>query len=1249
MKKIISILLSVAVIFSTLAVGNITALAECQHSNGDMGEYVETDYGFAQKCPDCGEESVKYIHYEHNGFSAPYKIDLSEYNENKYLIPYVILSITPETDISLKITEASASSDNYYLLLNCTYDMILQGFAYGDEEALAEVQEGLISAFECSELPQTVNLSKNETYCLFVNSSNSTPHGIIQLIDANAKGETKTSGDWQYNTFGTIIKYLGKDVDVVVPTDIDGTDIVEISETTFDDNVEYNTIKIESTSVRDFSFLANCKYVHEVYTHNNVDINVPDGIRDNYGSFCSLCGETSIPTDNLVADCTLYPYIGKCTICGYQGYMNKNNSHDYSVFIEHIDGTEGQEEGDLYRCAYCQKTKLLNANHNYVYKETVKHTCTQDGYDVYECQGCGDIENRPNGDKAQHNYFLAYWDGEGEHYYCNNCTESKTEEHNYKITVIPPTETQHGYTEYKCKNCNYSYQSNETDTLEHNYVKIETVAPNCEQKGYSVYECTNCGDTYLDDFKEPLGHNYVKTVTPATCTSDELVIYTCTRCDDYYLGNNTEKAYGHDYQYQYFSVAGEEYRYKENICARCGQPEGYPHRDGFQEERYEVKDISYPSSVCGDYGWKHYVGINPETNNEVEFWQKIFNEHRYHDFEKEVLAPTHFDYGSVKYICKNCGVMWQTGDSQDEADWIFDDEGGYYKDIETYDDPYGEHFGKPTGHCLTSEIVPATETSKGYTRYFCKDCDETLGCNENYTSELKWNILESYKDATQDNVVIFKDKNSDLYLMAWNDNDVCQLSYKRNNDGTINFEIFSNTSCENIDWTEYKKWSDEFDSDIDSDRYGEWNKADKKDQIKREDLSTAFLYKFSIENNRWEIVKDVWQEDTRFTKTITKDYYYNNPGRNNTNEIIKNRFVGSSTFSDIDWNYFSDTDENYCRKQLKVSVPQLYDVKFDNIKADNINEVILWFKGETDRNNNFSFWKYSIEDLNDNDKDWLENELENESQDCQKHIKNCELCKHIFLLHRKIYTKDSLPIYNQDTSNNYQFTLLNQYIPEFDKLCKEYTDLINSDEYKNNLHYVIDTTVWAQAYWSPKASTRIFTAMPDMVKSPKPADVTINYIDKNGKVLVKSERIEGLGFDEYSTIAKQIENYKLVSVKGNATGRMLKPHTVVEYVYETNKVEENITTPITEPISTPTTVVETPLETVNEPSNEPETPTKTTTKISQKVSLPKENTPKTGTNIFTVVFIIFAVAACYVFMKTIKKRKEEDEKKEKND
>lgn len=1263
MKKIISILLSVTVLFSTIAFGNLTALAECYHSNGDMGEYIETDYGFAQICPDCGEESIKYIHYEHNNFSAPYKIDLSEYNENKYLSPNVILSITPETDISLKITEASASRNNYYLLLNCTYDMILQGFAYGDEEALAEVQEGLISAFECYELPQTVNLSKNETYCLFVNSGNGIPHGIIQLIDINAKAEIKTSGDWQYNTFGTILKYLGKDVDVVVPSDIDGTDITEISETAFDGNVEYSTIKIESTAVRDFSFLANCKYVHEIYTHNNVDINVPDGTSDNYGSFCSLCNETSIPTDDLVTDCTLRAWSGKCTICGYQGYMYRNDNHDYSVFMEHIDGIEGQEEGDLYRCAYCQKTKLLNANHNYVYKETVKHTCTQDGYDVYECQGCGDIENRPNGDKAQHNYFLAYWDGEGEHYYCNNCTESKTEEHNYKITVIPPTETQHGYTEYECETCYYSYRSNEFDTLGHNYVKIEIVAPNCEKKGYSVYECTNCGDTYLDDFKEPLKHNYVKTVTPATCTNDEIVIYTCARCDDYYIGESNQKAYGHNFKDKIYPVENENYNYIESICTRCGQPEDYPYRDGFEEELYEVKDISYPLNICGSYGWKHYVGISPNTGNEVEFYQKIYSEYKRHNFNSKSFSPTCTEYGGIKYTCNYCGVEWKTGDSQDEADWIFDDDGdGTYKDIICDNDKYGEIFGAPKGHCLTSEIIPATETTKGYTKYFCKDCGEILGCNENYTPELKWNTLDSYKDATQDNVVIFQDQNEDLYLMAWNDDDVCNMSYKKNDDGTINFEIFSDTTCEKIDWVEYGKWNDEFDSNIDSDEYSEWDKAEEKDNISREKLSTAFLYKFSTEKDCWELVNDVWQEDTRFTKTITKDYYFDNPGRNITDKIISNRFVGCSTFDKNKWIYLSAEETEYCHKQLKVSVPQLYDVKFDNIKADDINDIILWFKGETDVNDTLTFWEYSMLDFNDNDEAWCKKELEKESQDFQNHVNNCELCQRIFELHEKLFTEDSLIIYNQDASNNYQFTLLNQYIPEFNKMYEEYYKLLKSDKFNDELHYTIDTTNLGQMFWSPNASTRQFTAIPDMVKNPKPADVTVNYVDENGNPLARSEKIAGHGYDVYKTEAKEINNYTLLSVPKNANGRMLRPHTVVEYVYEPKQETTEETKPPEKPFETEptskqaetTTEIVTELtsktelitESFVEPTAEPETnPIPSSKEKAEKVITEKnEPVPKTGTSVFTVVFIIVAVIVCYCIVKFGKKEEKENKK-----
>ncbi len=94
--------------------------------------------------------------------------------------------------------------------------------------------------------------------------------------------------------------------------------------------------------------------------------------------------------------------------------------------------------------------------------------------------------------------------------------------------------------------CGYSYQDSQTDALGHNYVGSNT------QVG-TIYTCTRCDDSYTGHT-----HAYTETVTAPTCTEAGYTTYTCS-CGDSYTGNNVA-ALGHNYV-----QSGDVY-----TCSRCG-------------------------------------------------------------------------------------------------------------------------------------------------------------------------------------------------------------------------------------------------------------------------------------------------------------------------------------------------------------------------------------------------------------------------------------------------------------------------------------------------------------------------------------------------------------------------------------------------------------------------------------------------------------------------------------------------------
>ena len=101
--------------------------------------------------------------------------------------------------------------------------------------------------------------------------------------------------------------------------------------------------------------------------------------------------------------------------------------------------------------------------------------------------------------------------------------------HNYKATVVAPTCTNKGYTEYKCS-CGASYKDNYKNALGHNYKVTSNGTATCTSGGYTEKKCTRCGDTQRTQ-TAALGHDYQETgFTQATCTAPFTVNYKCSRC-----------------------------------------------------------------------------------------------------------------------------------------------------------------------------------------------------------------------------------------------------------------------------------------------------------------------------------------------------------------------------------------------------------------------------------------------------------------------------------------------------------------------------------------------------------------------------------------------------------------------------------------------------------------------------------------------------------------------------------------------
>ena len=130
-----------------------------------------------------------------------------------------------------------------------------------------------------------------------------------------------------------------------------------------------------------------------------------------------------------------------------------------------------------FTCAVCSQTKTevipATGAHTFVFTKTVAPTCTEAGYDLYTCSGCGATEQRNAKPALGHK-----WDS--------------------GTVTAEPTETDPGTMTYTCTVCGQTKTEVIPATGPHTHVWGEgtvTVAPTETTPGVRTYTCTVCGQT----------------------------------------------------------------------------------------------------------------------------------------------------------------------------------------------------------------------------------------------------------------------------------------------------------------------------------------------------------------------------------------------------------------------------------------------------------------------------------------------------------------------------------------------------------------------------------------------------------------------------------------------------------------------------------------------------------------------------------------------------------------------------------
>ena len=245
--------------------------------------------------------------------------------------------------------------------------------------------------------------------------------------------------------------------------------------------------------------------------------------------------------------------------------------------------------------------------HDYRYVETVPPSCTDLGFERWQCDGCGRLEKRNYTPASGHDYEditireATCKQGGLVLTMCKNCGDfheetTPTGEHKYSTKVHNPTCREVGYNEHTCEVCGDTYITDMTALISHSYERI-TKAPTCTEQGYTTSTCTMCGSSYVSDYTEPTGHSWDEgtEVTSPTCTGEGVMEYHCQNCNEKMI--QAESATSHT----------------PGAAATCTQPQ--------------------TCEKCGTV-------LELPTG---------------HHYETEVVAPTCTAMGYTVYTCADCG------------------------------------------------------------------------------------------------------------------------------------------------------------------------------------------------------------------------------------------------------------------------------------------------------------------------------------------------------------------------------------------------------------------------------------------------------------------------------------------------------------------------------------------------------------------------------------------------------------------
>lgn len=494
---------------------------------------------------------------------------------------------------------------------------------------------------------------------------------------------------------------------------------------------------------------------HTVTVSDLSDSGVHTSIR--YGTSAGKCNLTSAPN---YTEAGYYPVYYEID---YQ-YDNKNMTENGVSYVWLLE-----EEGDTVIILSPMGSEE-NHTHDYRYVETVLPSCTDLGFEYWQCDGCGRLEKRNYTLAAGHSYEditireATCKQGGLVLTMCKKCgdfheTTTPTGAHTYTTKIHNPTCREVGYTEHICSVCGDNFITDITGLISHAYERI-TKAPICTEQGYTTSTCTMCGASYVSDYIEPTGHSWDEghTVTSPTCTGEGVTEFHCKNCTEKMIkaesatghtpgaaatctepqtcekcGTVLELPKGHSYETKVTAPTCTAMGYTVYACTDCGDSYTADYMDKAEHDYNTV--VTAPT--CTEHGFTTYTCSACGDSYISDYAEKL-----QHEYETSVTPPTCTSMGFTTYTCKVCGDSY-IGDYTDMMEHNYSrqvipptcTEHGYT--VYTCPDCGKEYIGDLTDceqHRYTETVTPPTCTEMGYTTYVCETCGDTYKAD--YTDKI---------------------------------------------------------------------------------------------------------------------------------------------------------------------------------------------------------------------------------------------------------------------------------------------------------------------------------------------------------------------------------------------------------------------------------------------------------------------------------------------------------------------------------